>query len=94
MSGCVPLCTDVQNNSMRNLRRGLMERVFYVENEKKELEPAPKPLDGVFGNLAWFRRKLHNIVGTHSCVSPGQFLDFYTGRRRTIYEGAVKSLEG
>ncbi len=85
---------NVHNNSMRNLRRGLMERVFYVENEKKELEPAPKPLDGVFGNLAWFRRKLHNIVGTHSCVSPGQFLDFYTGRRRTIYEGAVKSLEG
>lgn len=75
---------NVHNNSMRNLRRGLMERVFYVENEKKELEPAPKPLDGVFGNLAWFRRKLHNIVGTHSCVSPGQFLDFYTGRRLSL----------
>ena len=33
-------------------------------------------------------------MGTHSSISPGQFLDFYTGRRRSIYEGAVKSLEG
>lgn len=85
---------NVHNNSLANLRRGLIERVFFVENDKKELEPAPKPLSGAFDRLTWFRRKLHNIVGTHSCISPGQFLDFYTGRRRTIYEGAVKSLEG
>ena len=85
---------NVHNNSLANLRRGLIERVFYVENDKKELEPAPKPLSGAFDRLTWFRRKLHNIVGTHSSISPGQFLDFYTGRRRTIYEGAVKSLEG
>lgn len=85
---------NVHNNSLANLRRGLVERVFFVENDKKELEPAPKPLSGAFDRLTWFRRKLHNIVGTHSCISPGQFLDFYTGRRRTIYEGAVKSLEG
>ena len=85
---------NVHNNSLANLRRGLIERVFFVENDKKELEPAPKPLSGAFDRLTWFRRKLHNIVGTHSSISPGQFLDFYTGRRRTIYEGAVKSLEG
>ena len=85
---------NVHNNSLANLRRGLIERVFFVENDKKELEPAPKPLDGAFGRLTWFRRKLHSIVGTHSSVSPSRFLDFYTGRRRTIYEGAVKSLEG
>lgn len=85
---------NVHNNSLANLRRGLIERVFFVENDKKELEPAPKPLSGAFDRLTWFRRKLHNIVGTHSNISPGQFLDFYTGRRRTIYEGAVKSLEG
>lgn len=85
---------NVHNNSLANLRRGLIERVFFVENGKKELEPAPKPLSGAFDRLTWFRRKLHNIVGTHSSISPGQFLDFYTGRRRTIYEGAVKSLEG
>lgn len=85
---------NVHNNSLANLRRGLIERVFFVENDKKELEPAPKPLSGAFDRLTWFRRKLHNIVGTHSSISPSQFLDFYTGRRRTIYEGAVKSLEG
>jgi len=33
----------VHNNSLRNLRRGLIERVFYVENDNKELVPAPKP---------------------------------------------------
>lgn len=84
----------VHNNSLRNLRRGLVERVFYVENDNKELEPAPKPFRDAFDRLNWFRSKLHSVVGTHSRVSPGRFLDFYSGRRRTIYESAVKSLEG
>ena len=84
----------VHNNSLKNLRRGLVERVFYVENDNKELEPAPKPFRDAFDRLSWFRSKLHSVVGTHSRVSPGRFLDFYSGRRRTIYESAVKSLEG
>lgn len=84
----------VHNNSLANLRRGLMERVFYVENEAKELEPAPKPLDGAFDRLKRFRQKLHSIVGTHSSVDPQRFVEFYTGRKKTIYEQAVKSLEG
>jgi hypothetical protein len=84
----------VHNNSLKNLRRGLMERVFYVENENKELEPAPKPLEGSFEQLRYFRRKLHNIIGSHSSVSPQRFVEFYTGRKKTIYMNAVSSLEG
>jgi len=68
--------------------------VFYVENERKELEPAPKPLDGAFGSLLRFRRKLHSIVGTHSRVSPDRFVEFYSGRKKTIYQQACDSLEG
>ncbi len=84
----------VHNNSLQNLRRGLLERVFYVENESKELEPAPKPLDDAFGSLLRFRRKLHSIVGTHSRVSPDRFVEFYSGRKKTIYQQACESLEG
>lgn len=83
----------VHNNSLRNLRRGLIERVFYVENENKELVPAPKPEQGVFRELDGFRKKIHYRVGIHSRISPEKFCEFYTGRKRTIYENAVKSLE-
>jgi hypothetical protein len=85
---------SVHNNSLRNLRRGLIERVFFVENEEKLLEPAPKPFDNVFDELLPFRRKLHAIVGNHSPVSPQKFVEFYSGRKRNIYEQACLSLEG
>lgn len=84
----------VHNNSLQNLRRGLIERVYYVENDSKELEPAPKPLGDAFGSLEGFRKKLHHIVGTHSQVSPQRFVEFYQGRKKTIYQQAVSSLEG
>lgn len=83
----------VHNNSLANLRRGLVERVFFVEDEHKELVPAPKPVMGAFEQLRWFRKKLSYRVGKHSRISPSEFCEFYSGRRRTIYQQAVLSLE-
>ncbi len=88
----VPVEFGIHNNSMANLRRGLLERVFFVENDQKELVPAPKPQVGAFETLSRFRKKLHYVVGTHSRISPEEFLGFYSGRRLTIYKAAVQSL--
>lgn len=82
----------VHNNSLQNLRRGLVERVFFVEDTSGKLVPAPKPLEGVFEELNYFRSRLHAIVGLHSRILEDKFLSFYSGRRRSIYEAAVKSL--
>lgn len=83
----------VHNNSLQNLRRGLVERVFYVEG-KEGLEEAPKPEKDIFHSLGYFRKRLHAIVGTHSRISEDEFLDFYQGRRKTIYREAICSLQG
>ncbi len=88
----VPVEFGVHNNSLVNLRRGLLERVFYVENSKKELVPAPKPLEGAFSSLSTIRRKLGYLLGPHSKVSYSEFLGFYHGRRHTIYSNAISSL--
>ncbi|AAC54603.1 RNA replicase [Cowpea mottle virus] len=81
----------VHNASLVNLRRGLLERVFYVEREGK-LVPPPEPIPGIFSRLAGFKSKLKKIVGTHSRISDDAFVALYHGRRNTIYQNAVDSL--
>lgn len=82
----------VHNNSFANVRRGLVERVFFIENDSKKLVPAPQPVAGCFAQLTKFRKLLGYRLGPHSRVSPQKFAEFYTGRRRTIYDQAVESL--
>lgn len=82
----------VHNHSYKNLRRGLLERVFYVENENKELEACPRPIPGSFREMGYLRRRFHRICGNHSRISATQFVDCYQGRKRTIYENARESL--
>lgn len=48
------LVIGIHNNSLSNLRRGLMERVFYVEGPNG-LQDAPKPVKGAFRKLGKFR---------------------------------------
>lgn len=82
----------VHNSSLTNLRRGLIERVFYVEGPKG-LQPPPKPEPGIFQeSLHGFKRKLMRVVGTHSRIGHDEFVSLYHGRRRTIYQQAVDSL--
>lgn len=81
----------VHNSSLTNLRRGLLERVFYVETPHG-LAPPPEPKSGIFNQLTGFRSKLMRIVGSHSRISDDQFVALYHGRRRTIYQAAAESL--
>lgn len=85
------LLIGIHNNSLSNLRRGLMERVFYVEGPNG-LQDAPKPVKGAFDTLDKFRNLYTKYSWRHSPVTSEEFLMNYSGRKLTIYRDAVDSL--
>lgn len=83
----------VHNHSFQNLRRGLLERVFYVEDkEKGGLKACPQPYQGAFKELAYLRRRFVMYCKNHTRISTNDFVDCYHGRKRTIYQNAADSL--
>ena len=80
-------CNDPDINT---LNTALLERVFYhkVDGEYR-LVVDPNPVI-VNGRLREFRKSLLGHLGSASPVSPEQFAQMYTGRKRTIYERAVE----
>lgn len=80
-------CNDPDINT---LNTALLERVFYhkVDGEYRLVENPDKKV--VYGRLREFRSRLLRWVGSASPVSPEQFAEMYTGRKRTIYERAVE----
>lgn len=88
-------CVDfgVHENSLINLRRGLVERVFLVEGTGG-LEPPPLPVAGrVEQKLGPFRRCLVQGMSYTTPFSTEQFVECYEGRRRAVYEKAADSLK-
>lgn len=88
-----PLVFGVHNNTKLNLRRGLLERVYFVEKEGKLVAPpVPASQEGFSGTLSSFKRRLLPYLPMATRVTPEQFVGRYTGRRATIYAAAVESL--
>lgn len=81
----------VHNNSLANLRRGMVERMFYVVRDG-ELAAPPKPLPGQFSTIDQFTSMFKDMCGHHFPITREQFLLYYRGRKLTIYEKAVESL--
>lgn len=82
----------VHNNSFVNVRRGLMERVYFVERQGK-LQPCPTPDEGVFKRLyTKVGHRLVGLCGTHSPIPRSQYPGMFQGRKKTIYANAVESL--
>lgn len=78
----------VHSNSLRNVRRALVERVFNVEVNGK-LQPPPQPEPGVFDQgMREFRERLRSVLPTLQPLSVDQFVDSYSGRRREVYRRA------
>lgn len=82
----------VHSNNLANLLRGLTERVFLVERDGG-LAPPPKPGPGHFARtmstaLGELRRWLPRVAP----ITYDQFVGSYTGRRKTIYSGALAQL--
>jgi hypothetical protein len=68
--------------------RGVLTRVFYVKGQ-----PTPKPTKGVYvKRLSYFGIALIKQFSTTTPVSRQSFVDFYKGRKRTVYQNAVDSL--
>lgn len=82
----------VHNNNVINLARGVLERVFYIQVDGKFVSP-PQPARDVFNSrLSTFRSILVRCTPPTTPTDLAEFPKFYTGRKRTIYQGAVDSL--
>lgn len=78
----------VHNSSISNLARGVLTRVLMVKGK-----PTPKPNEGVFGGrLRYFRNLVVKRFNSTTPVSRQDFVEYYTGRKRTVYQQAVDSL--
>lgn len=87
-----PLAYGVHNNNLVNLKRGLRERVYAVESDGVLVEP-PRPKPGVFDvELATEARELDRSSFPTARYTYEEFVDTYSGRRRTVYQNAVTSL--
>lgn len=84
----------VHNNVVKNLGRGLAERVFYVVKEGALHKP-PLPVEFIFDKLEWYSRKVSRCFGERiTPIDRSDFPKLYKeARKRTIYEKAVESLE-
>lgn len=82
----------VHNNNLHNLVRGLEERVFLVPTGTG-FAPPPAPVRGAFGRLAAFRGKLLAMTGRTTPITPDEFVGLYEGRKRSLYQSALESLQ-
>ncbi|APG76272.1 hypothetical protein 2 [Changjiang tombus-like virus 7] len=91
--GLAGRCTfGVHNNSGINGIRALAERVFFSPDESGQLVPPPRCTADVNTTLSGFKAQLLKAVGGARPLSREQFVSFYTGRRRLVYERAAESL--
>lgn len=81
----------VHTDSLMNVARGIVERVFYVSRDGG-LAQAPQPKPGVFTRLASVRQRLLRAVRSTPIVPREEYSGLYVGRKRGIYERAYMSL--
>lgn len=81
----------VHCSNVKNLARGLVERVFYV-SRNGGLSPPPRPVDGAFGKLQWIKDLLVSNLTPTTVVKLADYPLLYSGRKRVIYQKAVDSL--
>jgi len=84
----------VFNDSLINLVRGILERVFFVKDKVTGQHRAPyTPLPDVFASRL---KNEYNHFNNHrvasTTLSREQFLNCYSGRKREVYGKAVESL--
>lgn len=80
----------VNDSSIHTLYSALTKRLFYCDVNGKFVEPPQPAVKTVFRVLKKFRTELLRSYGSRpSRISPEQFVEMYTGRKRTIYENAA-----
>jgi hypothetical protein len=83
----------VHNNTLRNLKRGIVERVLYLVKDGR-LVPCHRPtLETVRRHMDGFRKQLRKKLPPTTPISMDEFPELYWGRKRLIYQRAVESLK-
>lgn len=91
----VPNCNfAVHNNSYSNLKRGILERVFFVKNNTAAdgFAPPPQPLPGAWNeDLRKFRTRCLRHLQPTTPDTPQEFVERYRGRKKAIYQRAAEA---
>jgi hypothetical protein len=83
----------VHNNTLKNLVRGVAERVLYRRGKDGVFKVAPQPSDGVFNaRLGGFRAQLLRRLPSTTPVALVDIPGMYRGRKQIVYQKAVDSL--
>lgn len=82
----------VHASNLKNLMRGITERVLYVRRGEGLAKP-PQPLPGVFKRLGSIRSRLVRKASSTPVVPLDDYPELYTGRKRRLYQAAVDSLK-
>lgn len=83
----------VHNNSLINVKRGLVERVFCVKGPKGQLIRPPRPVQGHLKNtLERYVKVLSGLVRNAPSMTRQEFVDSYAGSRRVVYQRALDTL--
>lgn len=82
----------VHSDCLKNLVRGITERVLYVRRGEG-LDKPPQPVDGVWSRLSHVRQRLLRKTRSTPVVDRDEYPSLYHGRKRGVYERAVESLK-
>ena len=84
----------VPNASLNNLKRAVLERVFFVSrDENGKWRTPPKPDSKLFyDRMDTFKVRMERKLVRASPVTHEQFVGMYQGRKRTIYQNALNEL--
>lgn len=82
----------VHNSSLVNLYRGIVERIFAVENDEGQLVPPPRPKADIWQCMVGFRNKLRRFAVFTQPYEPEEFVATYRGAKLRIYTLAMESL--
>lgn len=85
------LIYGVHAANLKNLARGLVERVFHIVRPEG-LGTVPQPREGVFKRLTSIRSRLVDATCRTPVVERDDYPQLYHGRKRGIYQRAVDSL--
>lgn len=85
----------LHNNSLVNLERAVLERVFFCKDFGAVFHPPPLPVSNArfTTELSEFTRRLHRRLPVTTLDSVEGFLNHYKGRKRAIYAEAAVSLQ-
>lgn len=82
---------NVHNSNLENCKAAVWKRVMFVDAPGGQLTPPPQPLPGIFPiRCNEFKRRLLRHLPSTAMMSIQQFVDSYTGRKKTVYEKAAE----